>query len=153
MIAWMVRDSADASAQRYALASLDAAFALARHDTTTALRLYERLPHSVAMPRPAWQWVDPLAHALLLAATGRHREAFAVLEDIDEVVSDAPAIGGNPLRMRFFLARGHEAEMLGDTAVAKSEYHYVLNSLAHADPELQPYVQDARAGLSRLGKH
>jgi hypothetical protein len=42
------------------------------------------------------------------------------------------------------------AERLNDRARALDSYRFVTAAWLHADPELQPYVAEARAGLARL---
>jgi hypothetical protein len=42
------------------------------------------------------------------------------------------------------------AERLNDRARALDSYRHVTAAWLHADPELQPYVAEARAGLERL---
>ncbi len=54
-----------------------------------------------------------------------------------------------PLRV---LERGRVAERLNDRATAARSYQYVLDAWRHADPELRPYVDEARAGLARLSR-
>jgi hypothetical protein len=48
------------------------------------------------------------------------------------------------------LERGRVAERLGDRETAVKAYTYVSVLWRNADPELQPYVAEARAGLQRL---
>jgi hypothetical protein len=48
------------------------------------------------------------------------------------------------------LTRARLAERLQDKATAIQYYQRVLDTWRHADPELRPYVQEARAGLDRL---
>jgi hypothetical protein len=48
------------------------------------------------------------------------------------------------------LTRAHAAEQLGNRDVALRSFSYVVHAWAAGDPPVQPYVQDARAGLRRL---
>jgi tetratricopeptide (TPR) repeat protein len=43
-------------------------------------------------------------------------------------------------------------ENLGEFEKARESYEYALLSWQHADPELQPRIQEARSGLARLPK-
>jgi hypothetical protein len=47
---------------------------------------------------------------------------------------------------------GRIAENLGDQEKAKQTYRFVSDVWRRADPELQPYVDEARSGLSRLSR-
>ena len=49
------------------------------------------------------------------------------------------------------LERAHIAERLGDREKALARYGFVLKVWRKADPELRPYVEQARAGWTRLG--
>jgi hypothetical protein len=42
------------------------------------------------------------------------------------------------------------AERMGDREKAARDYQYVVAVWRHADPELQPYVTEAREALTRL---
>jgi len=48
------------------------------------------------------------------------------------------------------LERARAAERLGDREKAAHNYQYVTAVWRHADPELQPYVSEANAGLTRM---
>ncbi|MEP7326901.1 MAG: serine/threonine-protein kinase [Gemmatimonadota bacterium] len=107
------------------------ALALARHDTTAALRRLEATPNELSSITP-----------LLLAAVGRDRDAAALLQ----------WNGGFPIPMETLkeLVRGRVAERLGDRETAVKAYQFVLMQWLHADAVLQPYVAEARAALARL---
>jgi len=47
---------------------------------------------------------------------------------------------------------GRVAERLNDRVTATRSYQCVLDAWRHADPELRPYVDEARAGLARLSR-
>ena len=51
----------------------------------------------------------------------------------------------------WYLERGRVGERVERVAEAVRDYRYVAALWRHADPELQPYVQEARAALARLG--
>ena len=52
---------------------------------------------------------------------------------------------------RVRLLRGAAYERLGRRAEARAEYREVLTQWKSADPELQPFVDQARRGLARMG--
>ncbi|HXY29846.1 MAG TPA: hypothetical protein VEI06_03985 [Gemmatimonadaceae bacterium] len=113
--------------------------ALARRDTARAIRFLEQLADTLCHD---CSYVD-MTLAELYTARGRHREAAALLT----------GIGGHGFR--FFevaaaLEEARIAERLPDTARAVDNYAYVAGMWQHADPPLQPYVAEARAGLKRL---
>jgi hypothetical protein len=111
-----------------------AALALARGDTTTALRRFLAFPDSScpgAQQRRAVQF-------RLLAAAGRDAEAAWVWDRLYE------------RRVPLLFERARVAERLGDRPTAIHYYEFVLQAWLHADPELQPVVAKARAGLRRL---
>jgi hypothetical protein len=55
-----------------------------------------------------------------------------------------------PLFVLGVLERGHIAEGQGERQKARDSYQFVVDVWRHADPELEPYVREARAGLERL---
>lgn len=84
-----------------------------------------------------------LAH--LFTAQDRDREAGDVLERW-------PWSGGGVSFVFGMLERGRTAERLGDRRKAAESYQFVSDAWLHADPELQPYVAEARDALARLTK-
>jgi hypothetical protein len=52
---------------------------------------------------------------------------------------------------RVRLLRGAAYERLGRRAEAREEYQEVLTQWRSADAELQPFVDQARRGLARMG--
>ncbi|HEU5305352.1 MAG TPA: protein kinase [Gemmatimonadales bacterium] len=52
---------------------------------------------------------------------------------------------------RVRLLRGAAYERLGRRAEARAEYQQVMNQWKSADPELQPFIDQARRGLARVG--
>lgn len=91
--------------------------------------------------------------ARLLAARGEYRRAVSILDRW------GPAPAGNasggpvanyPSAVLGALDRARIAERLGDRAMARSQYRFVAEVWRNADPELQPYVAEARAGLARM---
>ncbi|MEP7326907.1 MAG: hypothetical protein ABI836_13230 [Gemmatimonadota bacterium] len=112
------------------VAQCQVALALPRHDTTEALRRLEGSPGPLLILKP-----------FLLTAVGRDREALALLEWDPGVL---------PLQTLEQLVQGRVAERMGDRKMAVRAYEIVLSTCRHADPELQPYVAEARAALARL---
>jgi hypothetical protein len=55
-----------------------------------------------------------------------------------------------PSEVLWTLERARVAERLGDREKAARDYQYVANVWRHADPELQPYVTEAREALTRV---
>ena len=80
----------------------------------------------------------------LLAAAGRDREAALLLERELPVQRD-------PRLVLWMLERGRVNERLGDRDKAIVSYRFVADVWVHADPELQRFVAEARAALTRLG--
>jgi hypothetical protein len=85
-----------------------------------------------------------LVSAQLLAAQGRDREAVEVLDEAprDGVIS--------PTLVLIELERARIAERMGDKARAAEGYQYVASMWRDADPELQPFVAEAREALQRV---
>jgi len=111
-----------------------AALALARGDTSLALSRFLALPDSLC---PDAQQLREVRFRLL-AATGRDHQAAAVFD------------GSHDRRVPLMLERARLAERLGDRPTAINYYRFVAQAWLHADPELQPYVAEARAALQRL---
>jgi hypothetical protein len=89
---------------------------------------------------------DRLTRARLRSAVGRHREALADLrEPLVALLS--------PFELLFALERGRVAERVGEWAEARESYVFVIASWARGDPEVQPAVVAARAGLRRAARH
>jgi eukaryotic-like serine/threonine-protein kinase len=115
--------------------------ALARRDTAAAIRAFENYPDTLC----ALCFTEPYAKAALLSARHRDQEAAALLDRIIPLYNvldqySVPAL----------LERGRIAERQGDPARALEAYRAVSDMWRDADPELQPFVAEARAGLSRL---
>ena len=55
-----------------------------------------------------------------------------------------------PSQVLWALERARVAERRGDRAKASRDYQYVADAWRHADPQLQPYVAEAREALARL---
>ena len=127
-----------------------AALALARRDTTEALQRFLAFPDSLCASLYG-SLSPPLAPLQmvrfeLLAAAGRDRDAARVF---DEQVTAPLTLGS----VRATLERAHIAERLGDPTTAVQKYQFVVAVWHNADPELRPYVDDARVALRRLTAH
>ncbi len=128
---------------RVMVREFSAAFlALARHDTTEALRHLDTAPDSVCPPCLGGM---RLVHAQLLAARGRPREALTLLSGLDN------ALVGNAFAVLVALERGRVAEKLGEKESAVDAYGFVIDAWRNPDPELRPLVDEARNALKRLG--
>jgi hypothetical protein len=55
-----------------------------------------------------------------------------------------------PSEVLWTLEGARVAERLGDREKVIRAYQYVAGVWRHADPELQPYVTEAREGLGRM---
>ena len=124
----------------YLHATARAYLALARADTARALGLFQAVPEQLCMANYCFH--AKLTEARLLAAGGRAPRAGAVL--------DRWVWGGGTLSGIGFLERGRIAEKLGEHQKAMDSYQLVADLWRHADPQLEPYVREARAGLERL---
>ena len=113
--------------------------ALARRDTTRALEQFMALPDSLCMVCG----FERLTRVRLLSAKGRDEEARVRLEAPITNLAD----GLEPV---WVLERGRVNERLGRRDQAAEAYAFVAQTWMHADPELQPVVNEARTALARL---
>jgi serine/threonine-protein kinase len=127
---------------QYWHASVPAYRALARRDTTTALRLFTALPDTLCREC----FLERLIVAQLLSARHRDHEAAQILEEPLQPETEAETVGA----VLWALERGRVNERLGNRDRALEAYSFVAAVWRHADPELQPIVEEARAGLRRL---
>jgi len=127
----------------YALVAQRAYLALARGDSAEALRFFDARPDTAAF---GGNQIDDLVHAQLLAARGRPADAAALLE--------RPPVGFNPgvsvIEILRALERGRVNERLGNRERALEGFSFVVKAWRNPDPELRPYVEEARAALTRL---
>jgi hypothetical protein len=123
----------------YRLAAAEAYLALARADTAAAAARFQALPITTG-----GVWHERLTLARLLVALRRDKEALAVL---DLGYPHAYFALG---RVPWALERARVAERLGEREKALHWYGFVAKVWRHADPELRPYVDEARSGLQRL---
>jgi serine/threonine-protein kinase len=128
------RSKPDAVAARHTADLGSMYLALARRDTVAALRILPRLPPT-AETNQLW--------AKLLESQGKDSAAAAVLD-----WHNSPG----PLYVLQRLEQAKIAERLGDRDGAVGSYEFVVDMWRHADPELQPYVSEARAALARLSR-
>jgi serine/threonine-protein kinase len=111
--------------------------ALARADTSSAIRLLASLPSN------EWWVYERLVAARLLVARSRLSEAFAVLD------RGVPYPYATPLRGLWAFEHARLASRLGKRDKARESYEYVVRVWRTADPELQQYVREARAALTK----
>jgi serine/threonine-protein kinase len=138
-LAHSAKDEVDRNMATYVSQAVPAYLALVRRDTATAVRRLEALPDSLC----AICYFERLTLAQLLSA--RHEDAKAA-RLLDRQLVDIYA----PSEILWTLERARVAERLGEREKASQDYQYVANVWRHADPELQPYVAEAREGLTRV---
>ncbi|HEX6105894.1 MAG TPA: serine/threonine-protein kinase [Gemmatimonadales bacterium] len=128
---------------RYFAAAAAAYLVLARGDSAGAERLFQALPDMLCLTGGCFP--EKLTLARLLAARGEDRGAATIL-------GQWSTLGGSrPAAVLAALERGRIAERLGERATALERYRFVIEAWRHADPELEVYVTEARAALTRLG--
>ena len=127
----------------YMAVSARAYLALARSDSVEALRLFAARPDTACFGACP---IDDLVHVQLLASRGRLTDAAAQLER--PLVAFSPGL--TPVEVLRALERGRVNERLGNRERAIEGYAMVVRVWRNADPELQPYVTEARAALTRL---
>ncbi len=125
---------------RYNADAAQAYLALARRDTTQALKRFESLPDSVCLSC----FIFRLTKARLFATHGRLREAAALLDE-------RPFVLTTPTEVSLALERARAAEKARDREGAIDGYARVAGAWTNADDVLQPLVAEARAALRRLG--
>jgi eukaryotic-like serine/threonine-protein kinase len=115
--------------------------ALARGDSTGALREFDAMPDSVVAENGVHIW--HLTHAQLLARAGRWRDAQALLQS-------EPSYWATPVGVLWKLERARVAEQQGNPAAAREEYALVVAAWRNPDEQLRVYVDEARRALARL---
>ncbi|HEX5576408.1 MAG TPA: hypothetical protein VFX42_11080, partial [Gemmatimonadales bacterium] len=123
----------------YTSAAAQAYLALVRGDTAGALRRFEATPDSLC----AYCYLAKLTRAQLLSATRQDSKA-------DRLLEGWLLLPSWPSEVLWTMERGRVAERLGERAKAAESYQYVADVWRHADPELQPYVAEAKQGLERI---
>jgi serine/threonine-protein kinase len=126
---------------RYLHAAATAYLALARGDSVQALGLFQSIPDTLCIVNVCYY--EKLIEARLLAAEGQAEQAGAVL---DQWVWKAEG----PFFVLGRLEQGRIAESLGERQKAIDSYQFVVDVWRRADPELQPFVVEARNALARL---
>ncbi len=126
---------------RYLQVAGTAYLALARADSAQALRLFQTIPDTLCLENNCYY--EKLTEAQLLKARGRAREAGAVLDHW-------AWSGGGPLCALGMLERARIAEGLSERQKAMDSYQFVVDVWRRADPQLQPFVIEARNALTRL---
>jgi eukaryotic-like serine/threonine-protein kinase len=111
---------------------------LIRGDTAAALGFFQA-PHHVSYP---WARVT---EGQILSRQGRDADALELFEEAYPLAS-----WWGPTRVLAKLEAARAAERLGQPKRAAAHYQFVRDAWRHADPELEPYVREARAALERL---
>ena len=125
---------------RYDVAAARAYRALARLDTTEALRRFATLSRTQCTGCFDF---DRIVEAQLLARRDSAHAAYRILGEW----RGASAV---PSDILIAYERARVAERIGERAEAIASYRTVVNAWAKADPVLRPLVKDARDALARL---
>jgi serine/threonine protein kinase len=113
---------------------------LARRDTANAVKAFALLSDTLCLRCDQ----DHLMTARLLA---RGRDFGAA----DKILRQRLYSLVTPAEIVIALERGRVAEAAGEREVARRSYGLVIRAWERGDPEIQPLVQEARAGIRRLG--
>jgi DNA-binding SARP family transcriptional activator len=127
---------------RYLHGVASAYVALAQGDSARAVHLLQGIPDTLCLVNHCFH--EQVRLARLLAASGDARQAASLLDRW------GTAAGPTPSAVLAALERARLAERLADTATAGERYRFVVEAWRHADPELQPFVSEAGAGLERM---
>jgi serine/threonine-protein kinase len=129
----------DRNAALYVSEAAPAYLSLLRRDTAAAIRRFEALPDSLCYVC----YFHRLTLAQLLSARQEDAKAARLLDrQLIEILV--------PSQILWTLERARVADRMGDRDKASRNYQYVAGIWRHADPELQPYVAEARQALARL---
>jgi eukaryotic-like serine/threonine-protein kinase len=128
---------------RYLHLAATAYLALARADSVQALRLFQSIPDTLCIENACFH--EKLTEARLLAAEGQAEKAGAVL---DQWVWKAEG----PFFVLGRLEQARIAERLDERQKAIDAYQFVVDVWRHADPQLQPFVVEARTALTRMSR-
>jgi tetratricopeptide (TPR) repeat protein len=126
---------------RYLHAAAIAYLELARGDSAGALRFFQSIPDTLCIVNICYY--EKLIEARLLASQGRTRQAGEVL-DLWLWRAEGPVF------VLGVLEQGRIAGRLGERRKAVDSYQFVMDVWRHADPELQPFVLEARKALTRI---
>jgi hypothetical protein len=121
--------------------------ALARGDSAGALGHLDAIPDTLCLGGATTCFHLNLTLARLLAERGDDRRAGALLERW-RWSPDGPS----PWSVLATLERGRVAERLGEREKAIESYRFVTEAWRRPDPELQPYVREAREAVARLAR-
>ncbi len=134
----------DTAGVGYGIRAATAYLALARGDTAGSIRGLAELP------RYPWGYAyqDHLTLGELLSVAGRDLEAARIFDQRPACLMVNPL----PAEILWILERARVNDRLGNREEAIRAYSYVAHAWAEADSILQPYVQEARAALTRLGR-
>jgi hypothetical protein len=133
---------------RYLGAAATAYLILARRDSGEATRRFQAISDTLCLVANCF--FEKLTLARLLAARGEDKRAAELLDRWVWSDESIPSLASTPSFVLAALERGRIAERLGDREKALERYRFVAEVWQQADPELRPYVDDARAGLQRL---
>jgi serine/threonine-protein kinase len=134
---------------RYFASAAAGYLALSRGDSLQAARIFAAIPDTLCIVAPCRY--EKLTLAQLLAAAGEHEPAANLLDQWGTAgVGNYVISGDTPTAVLAALERARVAERLGDTATARRKYRFVTEAWRGADRELQPWVAEARARLTRL---
>jgi tetratricopeptide (TPR) repeat protein len=126
----------------YLEAVAGAYLALARGDSVAAIGRLQAISDTLCIVAPCFY--EKLTLARLLAGRGED-QAAADLLDRWVLIWDA-----TPSAVLAALDRARIAERLGDRQKAEEGYRFVTEVWRNADPSLQRYVTEARAGIVRV---
>jgi eukaryotic-like serine/threonine-protein kinase len=115
---------------------------LAKGDSAGALRAFAALPDSLCILTDCF--FDKLSQMWLASALGQDSSAADIFDRwiFGRHLSPVGVLGS--------LERGRVAERLGQRNKAIQSYRFVVDVWRNADPELRPYVAEARQSLNRL---
>jgi serine/threonine-protein kinase len=127
---------------RYFGAAATAYLALGRGDSAGAVRSLEGIPDTLCLVGACY--TEKLTLARLLVARGEDRRAAEILNQW------STAGGASPSAVLAALEHGRIAERLGDRRTALERYGFVAAAWREPDPELRPYLVEAREAVRRL---
>jgi eukaryotic-like serine/threonine-protein kinase len=134
--------SSSAQIAAYVARSAGAYLALARGDSVEALERFFTLQDGVC----PFCYFDQVTLVQLLVEQRQDRAAWRMLQGelAGGIITAAPS------GIIWWLLRGRVAERIGEPERAIESYAWVAGMWRNADPQLQPYVTEAREGLARL---
>lgn len=126
----------------YARRATDAYQALARGDSATALQRFAALRTWPC----GYCYHERFVQAQLLVSAGDYEEALALLDEWRWPLDVMPRAE----MVLWALERARLNDALRNRDAAFADFSYVRDAWRYADPELQPYVDEARAAVVRL---